>query len=437
MPALNVEKYIRPCMESVLGQTEKDLEILVIDAGSTDGTWEILAEYAEQDKRVQVISSERKSYGYQINKGIAMAKGEYVGIVETDVKIEPDMMARLYQEAEKTGADYVKGTAYSFLELPAGQCLQVPIGMAPEEGKERCELCPRETPDLFVKDVYLWTGIYRREFIKKIKLQETAGAAYQDAGFMFQAYCTAEKAVYLKQGFYWYRQDNLSASSYDKRGFHYFVQEYNYIEQYFDGLGEEWKRVFYRRMLDHCRRRFQVMAASGYYWSEAEEDMNILRSRLGRAVEEGALSAEGLEEESREKLLLFLKSPYDIYQRYKEEYQRRVEHVKQMLKVIGEKKVVLFGCGAWGRFLHTLLEYRKPGCVAAYCDNQRQLWNTKVQGISVWQPEQARATYPDAVYIITSQKFKKEIEEQLYRLEIPKERLYFYTAGMDMLLFQR
>ena len=79
-------------MESVLKQTEMDLEVLVIDAGSTDGTLEILMEYAKKDKRVQIVSSERKSYGYQINKGIAMAKGEYVGIVETDDRIEPDMM---------------------------------------------------------------------------------------------------------------------------------------------------------------------------------------------------------------------------------------------------------------------------------------------------------------------------------------------------------
>ncbi len=437
MPSLNVVRYIRSCMESVLKQTEMDLEVLVIDAGSTDGTLEILMEYAKKDKRVQIVSSERKSYGYQINKGIAMAKGEYVGIVETDDRIEPDMMESLYQEAKRTDVDYVKGTAYSFLELEGGQCLKIPIGMEPEGEKEREVLCPREKPEVFVKDVYLWTGIYRREFIKKVRLQETAGAAYQDAGFMFQVYSRAEKAVYIKKRCYWYRQDNMSASSYDKRGFHYFVQEYKYIEKYLEGLGKEWEKVFYQRMFDHCRRRFQVMAASGSYWREAEEDMECLRSSLRVAMEEEVFLVEGMEEERREKFLLFMESPYAIYQRYKEEYQKRMENIHQIIEKIGEKKVILYGCGRWGRFLHLLLEYRKPGCVVGYCDGQRELWGMKIQGISVWQPERAKEKHPHAIYIITSRKYAEEIEEQLYDLEVPRENVCIYTAGIDMLLFQQ
>ena len=62
MPSLNVVKYIRPCMESVLAQTLQDIEILVIDAGSTDGTEEILQEYASVDNRVKVVHSDKKSY---------------------------------------------------------------------------------------------------------------------------------------------------------------------------------------------------------------------------------------------------------------------------------------------------------------------------------------------------------------------------------------
>ena len=76
MPSLNVVKYISECMESVIRQTLKDIEIICIDAGSTDGTFEKLVEYTEKDNRIRIIKSDRKSYGYQMNLGIDAAKGE-------------------------------------------------------------------------------------------------------------------------------------------------------------------------------------------------------------------------------------------------------------------------------------------------------------------------------------------------------------------------
>lgn len=84
-----------------------------------------------------------------------------------------------------------------------------------------------------------------------------------------------------------------------------------------------------------------------------------------------------------------------------------------------------------------LLEYRKPGCVAGYCDNQSRLWNTKIQGIPVWQPEKAKIAYPDAIYLITSRKYAEEIEKQLHQLEASEKQILVYTAGIDLLLFQK
>ena len=84
MPSYNVARYIRVCMESVLAQSLQDMEILAIDAGSEDGTLDILREYADKDERICLVHSEKKSYGYQVNLGIQMARGKYIGIVETD-----------------------------------------------------------------------------------------------------------------------------------------------------------------------------------------------------------------------------------------------------------------------------------------------------------------------------------------------------------------
>ena len=91
MPSLNVSRYIRTCMDSVVGQSLHDLEILCIDAGSIDGTLEILKEYAQSDNRIQVLQSDVKSYGKQINMGIEQARGKYIAVVETDDYIDLHM----------------------------------------------------------------------------------------------------------------------------------------------------------------------------------------------------------------------------------------------------------------------------------------------------------------------------------------------------------
>ena len=91
MPSLNVAPYIEMCIKSVVNQTMQDMEILCIDAGSTDGTLEILEQFKREDSRIRIIHSDKKSYGYQVNKGLALAKGKYVSIVETDDFISQDM----------------------------------------------------------------------------------------------------------------------------------------------------------------------------------------------------------------------------------------------------------------------------------------------------------------------------------------------------------
>jgi glycosyltransferase involved in cell wall biosynthesis len=109
MPSLNTARYIREALDSVVNQTLKDIEIICIDAGSTDGTREIIGEYAERDSRIRVIDSPVKSYGYQMNVGLDAAKGSYIGIVEPDDYVLPEMYEELYGQAISENLDVIKG----------------------------------------------------------------------------------------------------------------------------------------------------------------------------------------------------------------------------------------------------------------------------------------------------------------------------------------
>ncbi len=95
VPVYNVKAYLRKCLDSITNQTYKDLEILVVDDGSTDGCGRICDEYAERDSRVKVFHTENRGLSSARNLGLDEAKGEWVGFVDSDDWIEPDM----YEEA--------------------------------------------------------------------------------------------------------------------------------------------------------------------------------------------------------------------------------------------------------------------------------------------------------------------------------------------------
>ena len=116
VPVYNVERYIAKCLDSILAQTLEDIEIICIDDGSTDNSGMILDQYASKDERVRVRHKKNSGYGAAMNVGIAMAEGEYVGIVESDDRIADDMYETLYKAARDNKLDMVKSDAYYWME---------------------------------------------------------------------------------------------------------------------------------------------------------------------------------------------------------------------------------------------------------------------------------------------------------------------------------
>lgn len=211
MPSLNVGDYIQECIESVINQTLKEIEIICIDAGSTDGTLEVLEEYAKKDNRIRIINSEQKSYGYQMNLGLDAASGEYVGIVETDDWIDQEMFEILWKIAHENNVDVVKSNYYWYITKPSIQNKLF-------ENLSRCTynkvFCPLNERTIFTTTPAIWSGIYRRQLLlnEKIRFNETPGASYQDTSFHFMV-CTVASTFYLiEKAFLHYRRDNEKSS---------------------------------------------------------------------------------------------------------------------------------------------------------------------------------------------------------------------------------
>ena len=213
MPSYNVVSYIEECIESVISQTLEDIEIICVDAGSQDGTFEILEKYAEEDNRIKLLKSDEKSYGYQMNLGLSVAKGEYIGIVETDDYIDKNMFFDLYDLSENASIDIVKGNFYHL------------IGINPEEKEIRVDGSKVKVPkkkftvfqnaNIMYGHPSIWAAIYKNEFLKKnnIKFMEVPGGGWVDNPFYFETFLNAKSIKYTKKPYYYYRQSNPNSSS--------------------------------------------------------------------------------------------------------------------------------------------------------------------------------------------------------------------------------
>ena len=107
VPVYNVEKYLRKCLDGILSQTLKDMEVIAVDDGSTDSSPSILREYAKKDGRIRVVSRQNGGAGAARNTGLALARGKYLFFHDPDDFSAPRMLERLVANAERYNSDVV------------------------------------------------------------------------------------------------------------------------------------------------------------------------------------------------------------------------------------------------------------------------------------------------------------------------------------------
>ena len=218
IPCYNVENFLRECLDSVVNQTLRDIEIICVNDGSTDTTLSILQEYADRDSRIRIIDKKNSGYGDSMNRGFDTAEGEYLGIVESDDFAEPDMFERLYESASKHRLDVCKAGFFQYSSVP--EIKNVPILSAARIAGKNI-FCPttdfpssQKQAAFFKATAAIWAGIYRRDFIREnnIRFNPTPGASYQDVGFSFKVWAKAKRVQFLNCCLLHYRVDNAGSS---------------------------------------------------------------------------------------------------------------------------------------------------------------------------------------------------------------------------------
>lgn len=257
VPVCNVEAYLRACICHLLAQTLEDIEIICIDDGSTDSSLAILTEYAQNDSRMKIISKPNSGYGDSMNKGLELARGKYVAIVESDDFIDEDALERLVALAEEHDVEVVKTNFYTHLtdqdyhEDPVLPNLQ------------HCEcgivLDPHEKQEIFLTQPAIWSALYRRDFLadNEIAFLPTPGASFQDTSFNFKVFACAKRVYLSEEAFLHYRIDNANSS----------VKSLSKVFCICDEYAEMWRFLDERNLLAVLGKRLAQVQYGGYYWN--------------------------------------------------------------------------------------------------------------------------------------------------------------------------
>ena len=215
VPVCNVQKFLRECLDSIIDQTLQEIQVICIDDGSTDNSLRILEEYAAKDPRVEIITKPNSGYGNSMNRGLAAAKGEYVGIVESDDFADLHMFETLYSVCKEHNLDVVKSNFVTHITIPDPDPDPDPFVESLKGCTYNKVFCPVDDDQkVFAPSPAIWSALYRRDFLeeKGIKFLETPGASFQDTSFNFKVFALAERAMLLKEAFLHYRIDNAGSS---------------------------------------------------------------------------------------------------------------------------------------------------------------------------------------------------------------------------------
>lgn len=214
MPSFNEINYIEQCIKSVINQTLNNIEIICVDGKSDDGTLDIINNYASKDSRIQVFTSNKKSYGHQVNLALSKANGDYISIIETDDFIEKHMLEYLYDLSENGTVDIIKSTFYHYNDSDKDN-LKIYVNDSKKDIKNNGKFTLKEEPLFIEGHPSVWAGIYRREFLNEnnIKMVEEKGGGWVDNPFFYETAITAKSIKYVHKAFYYYRESNPDSSS--------------------------------------------------------------------------------------------------------------------------------------------------------------------------------------------------------------------------------
>lgn len=197
VPVYNVKEYVRKCLKSIVSQTYKNIEVLVVDDGSTDGSGEICDEFSLSDSRVKVFHKKNGGLSSARNAGLKKAKGEFVCFVDSDDYVRKDFIGQLYSSVDKNEAD-IAVCGYND-DIPRREVLS---------GEEATIKLLIQQENI---EILAWNKIYRRTLFSENGVEFPEGKKHEDNLTTYKLLSFARRVAYVSESLYVYieRDDSI------------------------------------------------------------------------------------------------------------------------------------------------------------------------------------------------------------------------------------
>lgn len=231
VPVYNVEKYLPKCLESLIKQTLKDIEIICVNDGSMDNSLAILKEFASKDSRIRIIDNQHQGVAKTRNTGIEQSTGEYIGFVDSDDYIDIDFFEKLYNSATKSNSDIAIASILkhkNFFNIYNAKYTKEEIAITIQD---KIKLCEDKKHFFF----YAWNKIYHSGFIKENNIKFSEGQIYEDVMFAIKALYYSNKIISVYGTKYHYIEHENSLTKYkDKTGEkeHDLIKAYSELQEF-------------------------------------------------------------------------------------------------------------------------------------------------------------------------------------------------------------
>lgn len=417
---LNGMPYFEKCIQSVIGQTLKEIEIIIIDGGSSDGTLNLIEKYGQIDPRIQIIHS-APGVGLQFNTGLKAAKGEYIAICESDDYILPNMYEKEYEIAKQNQLDFLRLNYEQFLEIDGKEIL-FPVQILEQTELYNKVLKPKEDSRVLeIGTNGFWSGLYRRDFLldQELFMNESNGASYQDTTFAFLSEVKAKRVMVLNDSFYRYRLDNPNSSVNSPRKVTTLINEYNLLKMRLkrENLFETYKEQYFSWKVGGCLWFFHRVSSD-----IQREFARLMYQEIKVDLENEKCSGSEISEENRI-IIDRVKCSFEALWKYLKYQIVLIDDMKLRLQKIDEKQnIIIFGNGNMGHIVYLYMTYIGK-YVSAYIDNNEALWGKQELGTITLKPEQAISEFPGAIYLVANVNQYEVMKKQLLLYGIKKENI--------------
>ena len=227
IPIYNVEDYLRECLDSVVNQTLKDIEIICINDGSPDNSLQILEEYASKDYRITIVNQKNKGLGASRNVGTSLANAPYIFFLDSDDFIALETLENLYNKIEETQAELCQYLTYKYDNITK-EIRLIPNGVFDAVRNEEVYNY-KNNPKLMFEQVEAWKKLYKKDFLIKNGIKFYENSYFEDTLAHIKSFAMARKVCLVDNGYIYYRCNREGQITGDCKNTDKFLDVFNYI----------------------------------------------------------------------------------------------------------------------------------------------------------------------------------------------------------------